>query len=117
VTSKSESALRRAKRRLTAEAYKHLPSREVLQAATQLEQVKLQRQVQSEQLILQKASLAVAVLSQVPRDHEDNKPSFGTARLLLEGCLKHALEMLERGDEPDDEDDEFEDEDVEEETT
>ena len=67
----------------------------------------------------------MAVLSQVPRDHEDNKPSFGIARLLLEGCLKKTLEMLERGDDAEDEDDdedgelddELEDEDAEEETT
>ena len=39
---------------------------------------------------LQRGSLAVAVLSQVPRDNEDNRPLFAEARKLL-------LEVLKRG--------------------
>jgi hypothetical protein len=50
----------------------------------------MQRAVQDEQFALQRGSLAVAVLSQLPRDNEDNRPLFAEARKLL-------LEVLERG--------------------
>jgi hypothetical protein len=46
----------------------------VLQAAAALERAKAQRINQEEQAALQKGSLAVAVLSQIPRDDELNKP-------------------------------------------
>jgi hypothetical protein len=76
----SDSSERRALRKLQAEGYRYLPSREVLQAATVLEQAKAQRAVQEAQLAVQRGSLAVAVLSQVPRDIEENKRVFATAR-------------------------------------
>ena len=40
----------------------------------------MQHAAQTEQMALQKGSLAVAVLSQVPRDDENNKPLFADAR-------------------------------------
>ncbi len=87
-----------------AEAYNRLPSRETLQAATQLEQTKMQRAMQNDQLTLQKASLAVAVLSQIPRDNEENKPAFALSRELLVACLTKALERLQQSDEDDETD-------------
>lgn len=72
----SDSAERRARRKLLAEAYSNLPSREVLQAATDLERAKAQSLSQSEQMALQKGSLAVAILSQIPREDDHNKPLF-----------------------------------------
>ena len=80
-----DSADRRARRKLLAEAYSSLPSREVLQAAAELESAKMQRASQSEQMALQKGSLAVAILSQVPRDDENNRPVF-----ILSGHFKTA---------------------------
>jgi len=62
-----DSAARRARRKLLAEAYSSLPSRETLAAAADLERAKAQRAIQDEQFALQRGSLAVAVLSQVPR--------------------------------------------------
>ena len=57
----SDSAERRAKRKLLAQAYSSLPSREVLQAASELERARMQHASQTEQMALQKGSLAVAV--------------------------------------------------------
>jgi hypothetical protein len=105
----SDSAERRAKRKLIAGAYNSFPSREILQAATEFEKVKAQRQSQSEQSAIQKGSLAVAILSQVPRDDEHNKPLFVDARSLLQGILKKGLANLE---EPDDDEEDEEDEDA-----
>lgn len=79
----SDSSERRARRKLLAEAYNRLPSRETLQAASELERAKAQRLSQGEQIALQKGSLAVAVLAQLPRDNEENKPIFVQARNLL----------------------------------
>lgn len=93
----SDSAERRARRKLLAEAYSNLPSREVLQAATELERAKMQHASQSVQLALQKGSLAVAILSQVPRDDEHNKPIFSEARTLLQAILKDGVTHLEQG--------------------
>lgn len=57
----------------------------------------MQRSAQTEQLTVQKASLAVAVLSQIPRDNEENKPIFAAARELLLESVKEALaELRER---------------------
>lgn len=104
----SDSAERRAKRKLLAQAYSNLPSREVLQAASELERARMQHSAQTEQMALQKGSLAVAVLSQVPRDDENNKPLFSEARSLLQGILKKGIAQLEivdgDEDEADDED-------------
>jgi hypothetical protein len=86
-----DSGERRARRKLLAEAYNSLPSRELLQAAAELERAKMQRSSQSEQMALQKGSLAVAVLSQVPRDNEDNKPLFVDARNLLHEILQRGI--------------------------
>lgn len=102
-----DSAERRARRKLLAEAYNHLPSRETLSAATELERAKIQRTVQDEQFALQRGSLAVAVLSQVPRDNEENRPLFAEARNLLLEVLKRSIAHLQ---EPDDTEDETEDE-------
>lgn len=102
----SESTERRARRKLLADAYRNLPSREVLQAAAELERAKMQRASQNEQMALQKGSLAVAILSQIPRDDENNKPLFIDARNLLHGILKRGVEQLE---EPDDEYDDQDD--------
>jgi hypothetical protein len=99
----SESAERRARRKLLAEAYNSLPSRETLQAAAELERVRMQRASQNEQMALQKGSLAVAVLSQVPRDNEENKPIFSEARNLLHEILRRGLIQLETSDDEDDE--------------
>lgn len=54
----------------------------------------------------QKGSLAVAVLSQVPRDDEQNKPIFGDARNLLQAILKKGLVLLEEDEEEIEDDDE-----------
>lgn len=105
----SESAQRRARRRLLAEAYGSLPSREVLQAATELERAKMQRASQDVQMALQQGSLAVAILSQVPRDNEENKPIFVEARNLLQAILKKGIATLEGlADDEDDSDEEGE---------
>ena len=90
-----DSAERRARRKLFAEAYAQLPSREAFQAAADLERAKMQRESQREQMALQKGSLAVAVLSQVPRDNEENKPLFVDARNLLHEILRHGIEQLQ----------------------
>jgi hypothetical protein len=103
----SDSAERRARRKILAEAYSSLPSREVLQAAAELERAKMQRASQSEQMALQKGSLAVAILSQVPRDDENNKPLFSEARNLLQAILKNGLALLENDE--DEEEDEGDD--------
>jgi hypothetical protein len=95
----SDSAERRARRKLLAEAYSNLPSREALQAAAEFERVKMQRTSQNEQMALQKGSLAVAILSQIPRDDENNKPLFADARSLLQGILKRGIAQLEVRDE------------------
>jgi hypothetical protein len=100
-----DSAERRARRKILAEAYNRLPSRETLSAAAELERAKMQRAVQDEQFALQRGSLAVAVLSQVPRDNEDNRPLFTEARNLLLEVLKRSVAQLQ----------EFEDEDAHEE--
>lgn len=89
-----DSAERRARRKLLAEAYNILPSRETLHAAAELERAKMQRAVQNEQLAVQKGSLAVAVLSQIPRDNEENKPVFLAARELLLETIADGLEQL-----------------------
>lgn len=102
----SDSAERRARRKLLAEAYGHLPSRETLLAATELERSKMQRASQSEQLAVQRGSLAVAVLSQVPRDNEENKPLFAEARNLILEILKRGLAQLQESAEEDEEEDE-----------
>ncbi len=94
----SDSAERRAQRKLAAEAYKYLPSRETLQAATQLEHAKMERATREEQLAVQKGSLAVAVLSQLPRDNEDNKPIFVAARELLLRILKQGFVQLQEAE-------------------
>jgi hypothetical protein len=75
----------------------------VLQAATDLEKSKMNRSSQNEQMALQKGSLAVAILSQVPRDDEYNKPLFVEARNLLQEILKKGIALLQ---EPDDDEDE-----------
>lgn len=49
---------------------------------------------QSEQMALQKGSLAVAILSQVPRDDEHNKPLFAEARNLLLAIIKKGLDLV-----------------------
>lgn len=97
------SADRRAQRALEARAYRYLPSREVLQAAAQLEQAKMERATRDSQLTLQAGSLAVAVLSQVPREPEENKPVFVAARKLLVEILQRAQATLESPDPDDDE--------------
>lgn len=100
----SDSADRRARRKLLAEAYNRLPTRETLQAAAELERARMQRAAQNEQMALQKGSLAVAVLSQVPRDNEENKPLFAEARELLHEILKKGLQQLHDLDQADEED-------------
>jgi len=95
----SDSAERRARRKLLAEAYNSLPTREALQAAADLERVRMQRASQTEQMALQKGSLAVAVLSQVPRDNEENKPLFAEARNLLHEILRRGLAQLDEAEE------------------
>lgn len=102
----SDSAERRARRKLLAEAYSNLPSREVLQAAVELERAKMQRASQNEQMALQKGSLAVAILSQVPRDDENNKPLFIEARNLLQEILKRGISLLDEIDEIDEDQEE-----------
>jgi hypothetical protein len=104
----SESSERRARRKLLADAYSHLPSRETLQAAAELERVKMQRAVQDEQFALQRGSLAVAVLSQVPRDNEENRPLFVEARQMLLEVLRRGLMQLRESEEESDQ--EIEDE-------
>lgn len=94
----SDSSERRARRKLLAEAYNQLPSRETLHAAAELERARMQRAVQDEQFALQRGSLAVAVLSQVPRDNEENRPLFGEARKLLFEILKRGVAQLEESD-------------------
>ena len=99
-----DSADRRARRKLLAEAYNRLPSRETLSAAAELERAKIQRMAQDEQFALQRGSLAVAVLSQVPRDNEENRPLFAEARnLLLEVLKRSSAQLQESEDEDDDE--------------
>jgi hypothetical protein len=98
----SESAERRARRKLLAEAYGRLPSRETLQTATELERAKMQRSIQNEQFALQRGSLAVAVLSQVPRDNEENRPLFTEARnVLLEVLKRGVAQLLQEGSDED----------------
>lgn len=102
-----DSAARRARRKFLAEAYNSLPSRETLAAAAELERAKAQRAVQDEQFALQRGSLAVAVLSQIPRDNEENRPLFTEARALLFEVLKRGIEQLQSsGDEELDDDEE-----------
>lgn len=93
-----DSAERRARRKILAEAYNRLPSRETLSAAAELERAKMQRAVQDEQFALQRGSLAVAVLSQIPRDNEDNRPLFSEARNLLLEVLKRSVAQLQEFD-------------------
>ena len=93
-----DSAERRARRKILAEAYSQLPSRETLQAAAELERAKVQRAIQDEQFALQRASLAVAVLSQIPRDNEENRPLFAEARTLLHEVLRRSVEQTKRRD-------------------
>ncbi len=67
----------------------------------------MQRAVQDEQFALQRGSLAVAVLSQVPRDNEENRPLFVEARKLLLEVLKRGVaqvEETESDEQPEDED-------------
>ncbi len=104
----SDSAERRARRKFLADAYRTLPSREALQAAADLERVKMQRTQQNAQMALQQGSLAVAILSQVPRDDENNKPIFVEARNMLKEILKRGLQLLEEAEEELEEDDESE---------
>ena len=104
----SDSADRRARRKLLAEAYSNLPSRELLQAAAELERARMQRANQTDQLTLQKGSLAVAILSQVPRDDEQNKPIFVEARNLLQGILKKGIAQLNEPNEDEEGDEESE---------
>jgi hypothetical protein len=99
----SDSAERRARRKLLAEAYNRLPTREALQAAADLERAKMQGASQNEQFALQKGSLAVAVLSQVPRDNEENKPLFTAARELLHEILRRGLVQAQKAEESDEE--------------
>ncbi len=61
----------------------------------------MQRAVQDEQFALQRGSLAVAVLSQVPRDNEDNRPLFAEARKLLLEVLKRSAAQVQEHDEGD----------------
>lgn len=101
----TDSAERRARRKLLAQAYNSLPSREVLQAAADLERARIQRTGQNEQTALQKGSLAVAVLSQVPRDDEHNRPLFVDARNLLHEILTKGILQLQKMDADSEEDD------------
>jgi hypothetical protein len=101
MTSDSDSAKRRARRKLLAEVYDSLPSREALNAAADLERVKMQRASQSETFAVQKGSLCVAVLSQVPRDNEENKPVFAAAREVLIEILKREHVRLQTTDDED----------------
>lgn len=105
----TDSAQRRARRKMLADAYKSLPTREMLQAATELERTKMQRMSQNEQMALQKGSLAVAVLSQVPRDNEENKPLFTEARNLLHEILAKGLTQLQELQQEQDDDDDDKD--------
>jgi hypothetical protein len=82
-----ESPRRRALRKLEAKFYNNLPARDVLQAATQLEQAKIERATRDGQLGLQRGSLCIAVLSQLPRDKEELKPLFQKANELLSEIL------------------------------
>lgn len=79
----TDSSRRRALRKLEAKFYNSLPARDVLQAATQLEQTKIERATRDGQLGLQRGSLCIAVLSQLPRDKEELKPLFQKANELL----------------------------------
>ncbi len=63
-------------------------------------------------LQLQRGSLAVAVLSQVPRDNEENRPLFTEARNMLLEVLKRGVARLSEEDA-----EEELDEDLDEETT
>ncbi len=72
----------------------------------------MQRTVQNEQFALQRGSLAVAVLSQVPRDNEENRPLFTEARNMLLEVLKRGVARLSEEDA-----EEELDEDLDEETT
>ena len=58
-----------------------------------------QRAHQTEQMALQKGSLAVAILSQIPRDDEHNKPIFAEARNLLQAILKRGVDILDEPEE------------------
>jgi hypothetical protein len=82
-----ESPRRRALRKLEAKFYSGLPARDVLQAATQLEQAKIERATRDGQLGLQSGSLCIAVLSQLPRDKDELKPLFQKANDLLAEIL------------------------------
>lgn len=57
-------------------------------------------------MALQKGSLAVAILSQVPRDDENNKPLFIEARNLLQEILKRGISLLDEIDEIDEDQEE-----------
>jgi hypothetical protein len=59
----------------------------VSQAATQLEQAKIERATRDGQLGLQRGSLCIAVLSQLPRDKDELKPLFQKANELLSEIL------------------------------
>ncbi len=83
----TESAKRRALRKLEAKFYSSLPTRDVLQAATQLEQARIERATRDGQLSLQRGSLCVAVLSQLPRDKDELKPLFQKANDFLAEIL------------------------------
>jgi hypothetical protein len=82
-----EAPRRRALRKLEAKFYNSLPARDVLQAATQLEQAKIERATRDGQLGLQRGSLCIAVLSQLPRDKDELKPLFQKANELLSEIL------------------------------
>jgi hypothetical protein len=83
----TDSSRRRALRKLESKFYNGLPARDVLQAATQLEQAKIERATRDGQLGLQRGSLCIAVLSQLPRDKEELKPLFQKATELLSEIL------------------------------
>lgn len=90
----AESAKRRALRKLEARFYNTLPARDVLQTATQLEQAKIERATRDAQLALQRGSLCVAVLSQLPRDKDELKPLFQKANDFLNEILDIERERM-----------------------
>jgi hypothetical protein len=64
----------------------------------------MNRSSQNEQMALQRGSLAVAILSQVSRDDENNKPLFAEARNLLHEILRKGVAMLQEAGDDDDDD-------------
>jgi hypothetical protein len=101
------AATRRLRRELAG-----LPSADQLRELQNLERQREGERNSKTQQSLQAGSLALALISQAPREVRENEPLFAKARQVLDGLLDQTIEALaalnapEAAEEDDDEDDE-----------